>query len=639
MNALRRLLCLIWIAALSSAGLAAEPLRPNILWITCEDIGPHLGVYGDTCADTPNLDRLAAKGQIYLNAWSNAPVCAPARTTIISGLYPTCTGAEHMRSMTRLPAGMQLYPQYLRAAGYYCTNNNKEDYNLEQPGRVWDASSKQGHWRNRQPGQPFFAVFNLVGTHESQIRKRPHRWVHDPAKVRVPAYHPDTLEVRQDWAQYHDNITEMDRQAGGILEELENDGLVEDTIIFFYGDHGSGMPRSKRWPYDSGLHVPLVVYLPPKFRQATPTGYTPGGRSQRLVGFIDLAPTVLSLAGILPPPRLQGQAFLGQFTTADPPYAYGFRGRMDERYDLVRTVRDQRYVYIRNYLPQKIYGQYIDYMFQTPTTRIWKQLYDQGQLQPPQTFFWETKPPEELYDLEQDRDEVRSLVSSPDHQDILQRLRKANQDFLLKIRDVGFLPEDEIHSRSLDSSPYEVGHDPALYPLERILATADLASSLRPDVTQQLEQRLTDPDSAVRYWAALGILMRDPAAVHATHDALRKSLQDQSPSVRVAAAQALGTYGDQGDLAAALPILLEAASLKEHSVYVSLLALGALDDLGGKAKSALDAVKALPRDVPHMPPRTTGYVPRLIEKLLADWEPAKEQLPRPGTPRRLPKKP
>jgi len=213
--------------------------RPNILWITSEDNGTELGCYEDPYARTPHIDRLAARGLKYLNAWSNAPVCAPARTTIISGMYPPSTGSEHMRSLVKLPAGFRMFPQYLRDAGYYCTNNAKEDYNLKKPGQVWDESSRQAHWRNRQPGQPFFAVFNITTSHESQLRKRPHRLVHDPSQAPVPTYHPDTPEVRHDWAQYYDKLTEMDTEVGERLDELEVAGLADHTIIFYYGDHGS----------------------------------------------------------------------------------------------------------------------------------------------------------------------------------------------------------------------------------------------------------------------------------------------------------------------------------------------------------------------------------------------------------------
>lgn len=609
------------LAVLCSIVFSAEAdRRPNVLWITSEDNGPHLGAYGDRFADTPNLDRLAAKGMIYLNAWSNAPVCAPARTTIISGLYPTCTGSEHMRSMTKLPEGMKMYPQYLREVGYYCTNKNKEDYNLQKPGVVWDDSSNRGHWRNRKPGWPFFAVFNFTVSHESQIRKRPHTPVHDPAKVRVPAYHPDTPEVRRDWAQYYDKLTEMDAQAGGVLEQLEEDGLAEETIVFYYGDHGPGIPRSKRWPYNSGLHVPLIVFVPEKFRHLAPKDYVPGGRSDRLVGFIDLAPTLLSLVGIEPPEQMQGQAFMGPYQTPEPPYAYGFRGRMDERYDMVRVVRDKRYVYIRNYMPHKIYGQHVAYMFETPTTQVWKRLYNQGKLAPPRTFFWETKPAEELYDLQNDPDEVHNLADSPEHQQVLARLRKAQQDLALEIRDVGFLPEGEIHWRSQGSTPYEMGHDEQKYPLEKIMAAAELASSLKPEAVPELKEALGDDDGAVRYWGALGLLMRGPKAVAAAKESLYRALKDASPYVRVVAAEALGRYGNEQDAQEALTVLLELAPADANGVFISMASLNALDALGGKARSAVEIIKRLPQRDKSAPARTGGYVPRLIEKIVSDLE-------------------
>ena len=605
-------------ASLAGVARAADE-RPNILWITSEDNGPHLGCYGDKYADTPNIDRIAARGMIYLNAWSTAPVCAPARTTLISGIYPPATGSEHMRSMSHLPESFSMYPQYLREAGYYCTNNSKEDYNLEKRGTVWDESSRQAHWKNRKPGQPFFAIFNHTVSHESQLRKRPHTPVHDAAEVRVPAYHPDTPEVRRDWAQYYDKITEMDALVGKNLDELAKAGLADDTIIFYYGDHGSGMPRSKRWPYNSGLNVPLIAYFPPKFKHLAPPEYKANGSSDRLVGFIDLPPTLLSLCGVEPPKQMQGYAFAGKFAQPEQPYIYGFRGRMDERYDMVRVVRDKRYIYIRNYMPHKIYGQYIAYMFQTPTTAVWKQLYDQGKLSPPQTYFWERKAPEELYDLENDRDEVHNLAASPQHREVLQRLRTAHRAWELKIRDVGFLPEDEIHSRSAGSSPYEVGHNADKYPLERILATASAASEFdNARAVDQLKRALGATDSAVRYWAALGLLMRQEKGVEAGRDLLHKALADESPSVRVVAAQALAQYGPETDLKESLDVLLAAASLEDNSVYISMLALNAIDELDDKAASIRAAIAALPQQSPKTEGRMRAYVPNLIKKTLAD---------------------
>lgn len=605
----------VW--AMLSPVEARQQARPNILWITSEDNGPHLGAFGDDYAVTPSLDRLASMGVRYLHVWSTAPVCAPARTAIISGLYPSSTGSEHMRSMTRLPAGMKMYPQFLREAGYYCTNNSKEDYNLEKPGQVWDDSSRQAHWKNRRPGQPFFAIFNHTVSHESQIRIRPHELKSDPARVRLPAYHPDTPEVRRDWAQYYDKIAELDALAGENLRELEEAGLLEDTIVFYYSDHGSGMPRSKRWPYNSGLHVPLIVYIPDKFRHLAPPDYVAGGTSERMICFVDLAPTLLSLAGIRPPEYLQGGAFMGTFQ--DPPreYVFGLRGRMDERYDLVRSVRDTRYIYIRNYMPHRIYGQYLDYMFQTSTTRVWRQLYDEGRLSPPQTFFWETKPPEELYDLETDPDEVRNLAGSAAHREILERLRVALRNFILETRDAGFLPEAELHARSADSTPYELARDRRRYPLERILAVAEQASSLEAGEESALKEALRDGDSAARYWAAMGLLMRGSGAVASAREELGKALDDPAPSVRIAAAEALARHGGEAELARALDVLADLADLERQGMYVALQALNALDAAGPRAAEIKETLQNLPRQDPSLPSRLAEYVPRLLDYLLA----------------------
>ncbi len=607
---------LICTAAISLAyGPAAGADRPNILWITCEDTGQELGCYGDPYADTPNLDRFAARATRFRHVWSNAPVCAPARTTLITGVYPPSLGAEHMRSEVPLPAFMRLYPQLLRERGYYCSNRSKEDYNVTQPGKVWDDSSTRAHWTNRAAGQPFFAVFNLTATHESQIRARPHTLRHDPARAPLPAYHPDTPEVRHDWAQHYDNVTTMDQQAGHRLRELEAAGLLDETIVFFYGDHGSGMPRSKRWLYNSGLQVALIVRVPEKFKHLAPENYRAGGVSDRLVSFVDFAPTLLSLADVPPPHWMQGRAFMGPYAAPPPSHLFGFRGRMDERYDMARACRNQRYLYIRNYMPHLPGGQFLSYMFETPTTRVWKRLYDEGKLRPPQTYFWEPKPPEELYDLENDRSEVVNLAASPNHQATLQELRQALRQHLLEIRDLGFLSEAEQHARSAGRTPYELGHDPVHYPLERILAMADLASLLQPDALPHLQAALDDAESGVRYWAALGLLMRGRPAVTAAREHLHKALHDPSPSVRIVAARALGQFGDTPDLDLALAVLQELAPPDRNGAYTAILALNAIDALGPKADRLLPMLKTMATNDPTAVARANAYVPRLLQDL------------------------
>jgi hypothetical protein len=380
------------------------------------------------------------------------------------------------------------------------------------------------------------------------------------------------------------------------------------------------MPRSKRWPCDSGLHVPLVVYVPEKFKHLAPPEYKPGGKSDRLVSFLDFAPTMLSLAGLKPPEWLQGHAFMGRHTAEPQPFIYGFRGRMDERYDLVRTVTDGRFVYVRNYMPHKIYGQYIEYMFQTPTTRVWKKLHDEGKLNPVQDAFWNTKPAEELYDLRNDPDEVKNLADKPEHEETFKKLRRAQQDLAVKIRDVGFLPEGELHSRSEGSTPYDMGRDDKKYPMRRVFDTAELASLMKPEALPPLRKAFQDDDSAVRYWAALGILMRGKKGAEAAADELRAALKDGSPYVRIVAAEALARYGDDAELKQCLAALVEHADADKNNVFVAVAALNALDALGSKAAAVADAIKKLPTKAKVPDPRYAPYVPRLTEDLAAQFK-------------------
>lgn len=613
----RLFVILLLISSTCSQLWAAE--LPNVLWITTEDMSPNLGCYGDDNATTPTLDALSARGMRFTNAYSNAPVCAPARTTIISGIYPPSTGSEHMRSEVRLPKGFRMFPQYLRAAGYYCTNNSKEDYNLEKPGQVWDESSRQAHWRNRRDGQPFFAVFNHTITHESQIRNDIDAKfkVHDLAKMRVPPYHPDTPEVRRDWAQYYDRITMMDTEVAKQLQELEDAGLADNTIIFFFSDHGSGMPRSKRWLYGSGLQVPMIVYFPPKWKHLAPKDYSQGGTSDRLVAFIDLAPTILSLAGMQAPDWMQGTAFAGQFQTEEPEFVYGFRGRMDERYDLSRSVRNKRFNYVRNYMPHRDYAQQLAYMFETPTTRTWYKLFKEGKLDEAQSAFWQRKPGEELYDLTSDPDEIHNLAGLPEHAGTLTKMRNAHRNWERQIKDVDFLPEWEMHERAKESSPYEVGHNGSAYDFDAVFATADLASSLDVHSIPKLAQLLGHADNGVRYWAALGLLIHEEAGVQLGYPKLVAALSDKSPAVQIVAAEALGRFGNEEDAAKARDVLLKYAS-PEADYYLSVAAWNSLDFLDERARPALDAIKSLSPKHANMPARLGEYPRRLKAATLKD---------------------
>ena len=609
---MKNLLCIL--AALCVFVLQTSAAdRPNILWITTEDINPNLGCYGDTYAVTPNLDALAKRGMIFTHAWSNGPVCAAARTTIISGMYPPSTGGEHMRSMVPLPQGVKMYPQFLREAGYYCTNHTKEDYNLQKPDGVWDDTTGKAHWRHRKPGQPFFAIFNFNTTHESQIRKPNHKLVHDPAKAPLPPYHPDTPEVRHDWAQYYDNITTMDGEAAELMKQLHDDGLDEDTIIFFYGDHGAGMPRSKRWPYNSGLRVPLIVHFPKKWEHLAPKGYAPGSKNEELVGFIDLAPTLLSIIGQKAPDYMQGRAFAGSHAKPAPDFMFGFRGRMDESYDLVRSVTDGRYVYMREYMPHLPYGQYVNYMFLMPTTQVWKRLFDEGKLNAIQQAFWKTKPSEELYDLTSDPWETKNLALDGKHP-ALEKFRVAEQQQAERIRDLGFIPEAERLRMANGKSPRDAAQSDQDYPFTEVFKLARQASDFNNMDTKPFVQALSHTHPVMRYWGVMGLEIRTDAS---EHDTLVKLLDDESPSVRIAAAEALAAYGTPADLPRALDVLVAHADGTKNG-FVAVEALQALRRLGPKVAPVKAKIAALPKKTEGVEPRLKEYLPRLLEKILAD---------------------
>lgn len=584
-------------AAVDSAAVRSEARpRPNVLWITCEDMSPNLGCYGDNYAITPRLDQLAAESIRYTHAFSVAGVCAPSRSCLITGMYPSTIGSQHMRCTTRLPDFIQCFPEYLRAAGYYCTNNSKEDYNFKTPRAAWDESSPRAHWRKRAAGQPFFAVFNLTITHESQIRlpdgafaKRTASLApnerHDPAKAPIPAWQPDTPVVRRDWARYYDLITAMDKQAGDLLDQLAADGLSEDTIVFFFSDHGVGLPRGKRWLYDSGMRVPLLVRFPKRHRAGAPG--EPGTTCDRLVSFVDFAPTILSLAGVDIPRHLQGAAFLGQRAAAPREYVYGIRDRMDERYDLTRAVRDARWKYIRNYRPELPYAQPLEYMDEMPTMREWRRLAAEGKLTGPAgNFMRPTKPVEELYDTQADPAEIQNLAADEAYREVLERLRSAHSRWIDETHDLGFLPEAEIWRRAGDGTPYDLAHDPVRYPRERIVAAAT-----RPEANAaHLAAGLADDDAAVRWWALVRF-QRDEDNAEKSLPLLVGAAADPAPSVSMAAAEILC---QMGRLQKGLAVLK--AGLLSDRPYVRLDAANRLDQLGELARPLHDLMTAALKD-------------------------------------------
>ncbi|MBL8770520.1 MAG: sulfatase [Phenylobacterium sp.] len=566
-------------AASGPAAHAAGP-RPNILWLVSEDNNPYVGAYGDRLAHTPTIDRLAAGGVRFANAFSTAPVCAPSRFALITGAYPeTCAPAQHMRAVARLPASWRATPQVLRDAGYFCTNNAKTDYNCDlDPAAIWDEHGGQAHWRARPPGKPFFSVFNFGATHESQVfRPTPGRV--KPQDVRVPGHLPDTPEVRQDIASYYNLMERMDGELARRLAELAADGLAEDTIVFYFADNGGVLPRSKRYCHDAGLRVPLVVLAPPKWAHLLPAA--PGGTVERAVSLIDLPPTVLALAGATPPPQMQGAALFGTRAPAAGRHAFGMRGRMDEVYDLVRTVTDGRWRYIRNYMPHLAAGRHGAYEWQSAAYRSLETEHLAGRLTPAARRFFEPRPYEELYDLRADPDELENLAASPRAAGVLARLRRALDAHMLAIHDNGFIPEGS----SLEG--FAESRAPGAYPLARIMALAATAAQRDAKNLPALRRGLADDNEVIRYWSALGIAMLAPAAAGgARAEAEARSRIEPSPQVRVALAAAIGASAP-GTAAMALARLLDEAPAPR----VRLQALNALEDLGQGAAPALPAVR------------------------------------------------
>lgn len=611
-----------------SCGLVSCPLsrlaeasarRPNILWITCEDTSLTLGCYGDPRAITPNLDRLAGQGVQYTNAFAVASVCSPSRSCLITGVYPTSLGTQHLRSTVPIPDGIRCFPEYLRQSGYYCTNNVKEDYNFTTPEGCWDESSRQAHWRKRKPGQPFFSVFNFTATHQGQVRLPEKQFAqrtarlapeerHDPAKILLPPYYPDTPVVRRDLARVYDLVTAMDKQVGDILAELEADGMAEETIVFFYSDHGMGMPRHKRTLYDSGIRVPLIIRFPEKYRDLAPG--KPGTATDRLVSFVDFAPTVLSLTGLKIPDYMQGRAFLGRQSGEPRQYVFAVRDRVDEVYELSRAVRDKRYEYIRHYMPHRPFMQLSVYSEQTPTRQGWRRLAAQGELAGPESLFLRpTKPVEELFDTQNDPFEIHNLADLPDHQQVLQRMRKVLRTWMVDTHDTGLLPEAEMYRRCGELTPYEIARKADRFPVQRILAAAELVGRGVGSLGT-LEAMLGDSDSAVRYWAAVGLVALGPDARPAS-GALVQALSDPAPNVRLAAAEALCNLGHEQD---ALPVLVE--GLEDDDGWVRLHAAIVLQHIGQPARGVLPQIKkALDEERKH---QATLYIHWALSHVLED---------------------
>jgi N-sulfoglucosamine sulfohydrolase len=602
---------------------------PNILWIVSEDNSAYFtGCYGNSFATTPNLDRMASEGFLYTHAYANCPVSAPARNTIITGVYAASNGNENMRSYYPKPEVARTYPEFLREAGYYCTNNAKTDYNFSRGENsnawleIWDESSNKAHYRNRPEGRPFFAIFNLGVCHESSIHNTMPREElrHDPDRVTLPPYHPDTPEMRHDWAQYYDKIEDMDRQVGEILKELEEIGEADNTIVFYYGDHGGILARSKRFVYETGTHVPFIIRIPEKYKHLFPSK-KPGDKVGRLISFVDLAPTLLSITGIPVPEYMQGNAFLGSKKTEDPQYAFMTRQRMDERFDMVRAVRDNQYRYIRNYMPFRITMQHVNYLFNAPSAQSWKDAYEAGETNEVQSMFFLPKQVEELYDTENDPWEVKNLADDPAYEAVLERMRGALTDWMTEIRDTGLVPETEYTTLSDGGSMYDYMRSDGC-PFHELMQASDLATSKNKDTGAYVEFIQND-HNAIRYWGAVGMLINKESAGSAL-STLKDASRDRSGAVATLAAETLYAIG-QEDLAreAYIRILTDDA----YSIIDKHYALNSIDAIGEESNEIIAAVEEMDKffsgidedDLSSVEQFHLEYLKRITEFILHKW--------------------
>ncbi|MCB1232204.1 MAG: sulfatase-like hydrolase/transferase [Verrucomicrobiae bacterium] len=544
-------LCLAVFALLPVLARAAD--KPNVLWIMSEDNSKHyLKLFDENGAPAPNIEKLAAHGLAFDRAFSNAPVCSVARTTLITSCYAPRIGTQfHRRAKSaEMPEGLRMFPAYLRDVGYYTTNNSKEDYNATKSKDVWDDSSRKASWRNRpDKNQPFFHVQTYTESHESSLHfpeelMKNEATKTDPASVKLAPIHPDTPTFRYTLARYHDRMGVIDDKVGELVTQLEEDGLLEDTFIFYFGDHGGVLPGSKGYTYERGLHIPLVVRVPEKWKHLVDAEI--GSRVSGFVSFIDFGPTVLNLAGAKVPDQVDGKPFLGKGITLDEvnqrDETFSYADRMDERYEMVRTVRKGKYKYIRNYegfYPDSLQN---NYRYISLAWQDWRNQYQAGKLNAVQARFFEPKPAESLYDVEADPWETKNLAGDPDFADTLKTLRGSLQTWVKGMPDLSFYPESVLVEKAMDN-PVAYGQAHA-DEISRLVDTADLALLPFDEASPKIVEALDSENPWVRYWA-LTDLCEFGEKAKAIAPGVRKSLADSEALNRVRAATFLALVGEE----------------------------------------------------------------------------------------------
>lgn len=552
----------------------AKQDKPNIVWIVSEDNSAKwLRLYNEGGAPMPYVERLARVGITFNNAFSCAPVCSVARSTIISGCYAPRLGAQYHRKQATvaMPDGLKMFPWYLRKNGYHTTNNSKEDYNFHPADKkgVWDASSRKANYKNRKPGQPFFHVQNFGTTHEGKTFGDPLKFQlkTDPAKVRLAAYHPDTPVFRRSYAHYLDNHMTVDTQIGAFLKKLEIDGLLDDTFIFYYGDHGGVMPGSKGYANESGLRVPMVVSVPKNWQHLAPTPTRT--RVDGFVEFVDLSATVLNLAGVEIPTAIDGKPFLGKGVTLEElnkrDQSFGYADRFDEKYDLVRTLRKGKFRYSRNYQPFNFDGLYNEYRYKQTPFAQWRELYLAGKLNAAQEQFFKARPAETLYDLSSDPDEVKNLASDPAHQKTLLELRALLQKRLKGMPDLSFYPEP-VFLKTATDNPVAFGQKHKSE-IAKLIETADLSLKSFEEAKERIATALDSKNPWERYWGLIVCSTFGKQAAPFYEQAKKLAADDAEPLVRTRAAEFLGLTGQQDPR----PVLTEVLNATEDHILANLI--------------------------------------------------------------------
>ena len=575
-----RVSLLLGLLLIHSACNTKEQSYPNIVWLTTEDNSPHhMKLYNGDGAAMPAIEKLAKEGIVFDNAFSNAPVCSVARSTLITGCYaPRIFTQFHRRAQyVTLPQGLMPFPFYLKQAGYYTTNNHKQDYNFILPDGVWDESSKKASYKNRKPGQPFFHVQNHTVTHEGSLhfdqKRIDNTSDEDLEQIQVFPYHPDTKTFRYSYYHFQNRHVLADRQMGEFIADLEQEGLMEDTIIFYFGDHGGVLPRSKGYAYESGLQVPLVVYVPEKWKHLF--HHSKGSRAKTFVEFVDLAPTVLSLAGVSPPEGIDGTAVSGAFSQASAiekkNTSFGYADRFDEKYDLVRTLRVGKYKYIRNYQPFNIDALYNFYRYKMLAFKQWDTLYNAGKLNQEQRQFFESKGPEGLYDIDQDPHEVNDLSASPVHQEILMQMREQLREKLAALPDLSFYPEPYLLEHAL-GNPVAFGQNHQ-QEIKELMAVADLNLSSFEAVQGKIKQALTDDNPWKRYWGLVVCTSFGKKAKTLVPQIKNLVNQDQENLVRARAMEYLMLNQESFDTKIIEDLLKKAQSQTEANLILNSLGL------------------------------------------------------------------